>query len=193
MIGHRDEDNQDGEQHHPHHEIVHILPFVLKSQPSGKRCTQLPQNHKEQVDTWLTDAPLYVEFVPAFIILGFQPRSDVTGGLHTGRIPDKGEQVNHHQHHPQKAHQQTAKRQQKNAVRLGANITEDIHERKSYQAHHLLPSNAHQPVKKRSKSRHPDGSDEVGELYMLGYDTQSTHHLGAVDGINAPYCEDWDE
>ena len=76
---------------------------------------------------------------------------------------------------------------------LGANITEDIHERKSYQAHHLLPSNAHQPVKKRSKSRHPDGSDKVGELYMLGYDAQSTHHLGAVDGINAPYCEDWDE
>ena len=61
------------------------------------------------------------------------------------------------------------------------------------QTHHLLPADTHQAIQERSESRHSDRSDEISELNMLGDDAQSTHHLGAVDRVNATHRKDGDK
>lgn len=141
----------------------------------------------------MADASVNIQFIPTLIIIRFQSRSDVTGSFHSGSVLDKRKQIDHHQHHPQEAHEQTAKRQNKYTVRLRTDIAKDIHEREPRQTHHLLPADTHQAIQERSESRHSDRSDEISELNMLGDDAQSTHHLGTVDRVNATHRKDGDK
>ena len=41
MVWHGYENNQDTYQQHPHHIVIHILPFIFISQPGSQRCSQL--------------------------------------------------------------------------------------------------------------------------------------------------------
>ena len=146
MVGHGDKHHQYGKQQRPHHEIIDVLPFIFVCQPSGQRSAQLSENHKKQVNSRHADAFLSVQLVPSFCIHRVISRRDVAGGLHPERILDQRKQVDHHQHHPQKSHYHTTDSQHINAVGLGAYVAQQVKQRKTYDAHHLFPTEAHQLV-----------------------------------------------
>lgn len=77
----------------------------------------------------------------------------------------------------------------KNAVCLGTDIAEDVHQGESCQAHHFLPAYDYQPIQKRAECCHANGSGEVGKLDMLGNDAEFAHHFGACHRVGTAYSQ----
>ena len=193
VVGHRDERNQDAKQQQTHHEVIDVSPFVPAGEPCGEPGAQLSQHHEEEVDGRLCGAPFDVQLVPSFAGGRLVAGGNLVGGFHVSGVFDEGEQVDHHQHHAQESHEQAAQCQQEDAVRLGADVAEDVHQRESGDAHHLLPADAHQPVEEGAEGRHADGGGEVGELDMFGLDAQPANHFRAAGGVGAAYRKDGQE
>lgn len=193
VVGHGDEDDEDGNQRGGHHVVIDVLPFVLVGQPGGERGTYLSQYHEEQVDGGHADALLAVQSVPSFGIAGLIAGRDVAGGLHAEGILDEGKEVHHHQHHAQEAHDEAAQGQEEDAVGLGAHVAQGVHHGKPAEAHHLLAADAHQFIEEGREGCHADGGEEADKLDVLRLDAQSAHHLPAVGGIDTAYGEDGDE
>ena len=99
MIRHGDEGDEDAEQQQAHHEVVYVLPFVLKGEPGSERGAQLSQYHEEQVDGGLCRAPFDVQLVPAFVGCGLVAGCNLVIRLDMPSILYEGEEVDHHQHH----------------------------------------------------------------------------------------------
>ena len=105
-----------------------MLPFVFVGKPCGKRCTQLSQYHKKQINGRLRSTPLNIQFIPSFAGEGLVAGSNLFGCFHMAGVFDESKQIDHHQHHTQKSHEQTTQCQQEYTVCLGTDVTEDIHQ-----------------------------------------------------------------
>ena len=193
VVGHGDKYHQDAYQQHAHHVVVDVLPLVFIGQPRGERGAELSQDHEEEVDAGLGYGALYVEAVPGFFGVGLQAGLDLEVGFYVSGVEDEGKQVDHHQHHAQKAHQDAAQGQQEHVVGLGADVTQQVHQRESGQTHHLFTADHYQPVEEGAEGGHPDGGSEVGEGDVFGDDAQPAHLFGAIDGIDAAHRQDGDE
>ena len=170
-----------------------MLPLIFISQPGCEPGAHLAQNHKEQIDHRLAITLLHIQLVPPFFGSRFETGGNVTGGFHAESIFDEREKIDHHQHHTEKSHDDTAQGQQKDAVGLGTDQAQYIHQRETDQTHHLLPTDAHQLIKEGSESGHSHRSGKGGKLNVLGNDTQPAHHLTAVHRIGTSYRQDRQE
>ena len=193
MVRHRNEYNQNGKQQRAHHEIIHVLPFVFVSQPCGKRRTNLSQYHEKQVNGRHADPLLTVELIPSVTIYGLIARRNVAGSFHLERILNERKQVDHHQHHAQKAHDHTAYCQQINAVGLGTHVAQQVQQRETHDTHHLFATDTNQLVEERRKGRHSYGSKETDKLNMFRLNAQPAQHLSAVGRIDSACRKDRDK
>ena len=164
---HRDEDDEYRCQHRRHHEVINVLPFIFIRQPRREPGAQLSQNHEEEVDGRHACRLLLVELVPSRLVLRLVARRDVFRSLYAEAIFYQREEVAHHQHIAQESHDQAAQCQDEDAVRLGADIAQDIHDAEPHHAHHLLIPHSHQVVEEGRESRHTHRRHEAHELYVL--------------------------
>ena len=85
----------------------------------------------------------------------------------TEGVFDEREEIAHHQHIAQEAHDEAAQRKDEDAVGLGTDIAEHIHDGEADDAHHLLAAEAHEIVEEGRERRHAYRRDEAYKLYVF--------------------------
>ena len=161
--------------------------MIVVCKPRRYPRANLSEEHKEEVDYWLTRLLLRVQGIPSSLILWLVAWRYVACCLDAEAILYKRKEVAHQQRLPYKAHYQAVKSKDKEAVGIGTNITLHGKQRESNQAHHLLAAHANQRIEERRERRHTYGRYEAKKSYVFRLDAKPAHHLTTVDGVGTAY------
>ena len=193
VVGHGDEQHEDGHAQCDHHGVVYILPLVVVGKPGCEPGAYLAENHEEEVDDGHAGGLFLVQLVPSGFVGRLIARCQVVGGFDAEAILDEGEEVTHEQGLAHEAHHQAAQGQHIHALGAGADEAQQHEDGKAYHEHHLLAAQTHQAVEERREGRHAHRGGKAHKGDVLGDDAQSAYHLGAVGRVDAAHRHDGDE